>query len=155
MRVTIRSLGKRFGNTTALQNISLEIQAQELFFLLGPSGCGKTTLLRLLAGFYQPDAGQLFFGERPMNGVPPHRRNTGMVFQNYALWPHMTVADNVAYGLEVRGINAAARRQQVAEALSVVRMERVADRMRNLLCGGRQQRVAAAGALVVRPDGDV
>src|SRR5438094_8400224 len=152
MRVTIRSLAKRFGNTTALQNISLEIQSQELFFLLGPSGCGKTTFLRLLAGFFQPGADQLFFGERPMNGVSPHRRNTGMVFQNYALWPHMTVADNVAYVLEVRGIDAAARRQQVAEALSVVQMERFADRMPNQLSGGQQQRVALARALVIQPE---
>ena len=152
MRVSIQKLTKKFGDTIAVNDVSLEVRDQELFFLLGPSGCGKTTLLRLLAGFYQPDAGQLFFGERPMNGVPPHRRNTGMVFQNYALWPHMTVADNVAYGLEVRGINAAARRQQVAEALSVVRMERFADRMPNQLSGGQQQRVALARALVIKPD---
>src|ERR1043166_105443 len=123
MRVTIRSLAKRFGNTTALQNISLEIQAQELFFLLGPSGCGKTTLLRLLAGFYQPDAGELLFGEKPMNGVPPHRRNTGMVFQNYALWPHLTVAENVAYGLEVRRVARGARRERGAEVLAGVAVE--------------------------------
>src|SRR5438034_4670243 len=152
MDVSIKNLSKYFGETPVLKDISLEIKDQELFFLLGPSGCGKTTLLRLLAGFYQPDAGQLFFGERPMNGVPPHRRNTGMVFQNYALWPHMTVADNVAYGLEVRGIDAAARRQQVAEALSVVQMERFADRMPNQLSGGQQQHVARARALVIKPD---
>jgi iron(III) transport system ATP-binding protein len=152
MRVTIRSLAKRFGNTTALQNISLEIQAQELFFLLGPSGCGKTTLLRLLAGFYQPDAGELLFGEKPMNGVPPHRRNTGMVFQNYALWPHLSVAENVAYGLEVRSVSAGEKRARVAEALSIVRMEQFAERMPNQLSGGQQQRIALARALVIRPD---
>src|SRR5439155_1148524 len=87
MRVSIQNLTKKFAGATVLQDISLEVQDQELFFLLGPSGCGKTTLLRLVAGFYQPDAGQLFLGGRPMHGVPPHRRNTGMVFQNYALWP--------------------------------------------------------------------
>src|SRR6266446_11005579 len=102
MRVTIRSLAKRFGNTTALQNISLEIQSQELFFLLGPSGCGKTTLLRLLAGFYQPDSGTIRFADRVVNGLAPYERGIGMVFQNYALWPHMTVAENIGYGLRLR-----------------------------------------------------
>src|SRR5882724_11809563 len=111
MRVSIQNLTKRFGDTAVLKDVSLEVHDQELFFLLGPSGCGKTTLLRLVAGFYQPDGGQVLFGDRPMQGVPPHRRNTGMVFQNYALWPHMTVAQNVAYGLDVRGIDAATRKQ--------------------------------------------
>jgi len=101
MRVSIRNLTKRFGSTAVLKDVSLEIGSQELFFLLGPSGCGKTTLLRLIAGFYQPDGGEVLFGDKPMNDVPPHRRNTGMVFQNYALWPHLTVAKNVFYGLEV------------------------------------------------------
>src|ERR1041385_510991 len=96
MRVSIRNLTKRFGAVTALKSISLEIGDQELFFLLGPSGCGKTTLLRTIAGFYQPDDGDLLFGERSMRGVPAHQRNAGMVFQNYALWPHMTVEQNVA-----------------------------------------------------------
>ena len=85
MRVVIQNLTKKFGETVALKNISLEVGSQELFFLLGPSGCGKTTLLRTIAGFYQPDGGELFFGDKPMAGVPPHQRNTGMVFQNYAL----------------------------------------------------------------------
>src|SRR2546427_2561011 len=152
MRVSIRNLIKRFGKTAVLQDISLEIASQELFFLLGPSGCGKTTLLRLIAGFYQPDSGEVLFGEKPMNGVPPHRRNTGMVFQNYALWPHMTVAENVAYGLEVRGMSRPVKNQRVAEALAVVQMERFAARMPNQLSGGQQQRVALARALVIKPD---
>ncbi len=152
MRVTIHNLTKKFGDTSALKNISLEIQSQELFFLLGPSGCGKTTLLRLLAGFYQPDAGTLSFGDRPMQGVPPHRRNTGMVFQNYALWPHLSVAENVAYGLEVRSLGAAEIRQRTAEALAIVQMEKYADRTPNQLSGGQQQRVALARALVIKPD---
>ena len=152
MRVKIQNLTKRFGTTTAVDGVSLEIQSQELFFLLGPSGCGKTTLLRLLAGFYQPDSGSLFFGERSMGGVPPHQRNTGMVFQNYALWPHMTVAGNVAYGLEVRGFNAAERKQRVEEALTIVQMQDYAARTPNQLSGGQQQRVALARALVIRPD---
>lgn len=152
MRVSIRNLTKSFGATPVLRNVSLEVADRELFFLLGPSGCGKTTLLRVIAGFYQPDAGELFFGERPVVGIPPHRRNTGMVFQNYALWPHLTVAGNVAYGLEVRRLSAADREQRVAEALATVQMEALADRSPNQLSGGQQQRVALARALVIRPD---
>ncbi len=152
MRVVIQNLTKQFGETTALKNLSLEIQSQELFFLLGPSGCGKTTLLRLVAGFYQPDEGELFFGDKPMKGIPPHQRNTGMVFQNYALWPHMTVAENVAYGLEVRSVRASEKKQRVAEALAIVQMEKYAERRPNQLSGGQQQRVALARALVIKPD---
>ena len=131
MRVSIQNLTKKFGDTVVLQNISLEVNDCELFFLLGPSGCGKTTLLRLIAGFYHADAGRIFFGEKPMDGVPAHRRNTGMVFQNYALWPHMTVAGNVAYGLEVRGVSAAEKTRRVGEALAIVRMEEYAARLPN------------------------
>jgi iron(III) transport system ATP-binding protein len=152
MRVVIRNLTKKFGDTAALRDISLEIESQELFFLLGPSGCGKTTLLRTIAGFYQPDGGELLFANKPMAGVPPHQRNTGMVFQNYALWPHMTVAENVTYGLDVRGVSAAEKKQRVAEALAIVQMEPYAGRSPNQLSGGQQQRVALARALVIRPD---
>jgi iron(III) transport system ATP-binding protein len=152
MRVTVRKLTKKFGEASALRDISLEIQNEELFFLLGPSGCGKTTLLRTIAGFYQPDAGELFFGDKPMQGIPPHQRNTGMVFQNYALWPHMTVAENVAYGLDVRGVSGGDRTQRVNEALAIVQMERFAERRPNQLSGGQQQRVALARALVIKPD---
>jgi iron(III) transport system ATP-binding protein len=152
MRVSIQHLTKKFGETIALKDVSLEIHSQELFFLLGPSGCGKTTLLRLVAGFYQPDDGQLLFGDKPMGGVPPHQRNTGMVFQNYALWPHMTVAGNVAYGLDVRSLGQAEKKQRVAEALAIVQMEKYAGRSPNQLSGGQQQRVALARALVIRPD---
>jgi iron(III) transport system ATP-binding protein len=152
MRVIIKNLTKRFGETAALKNVSLEVESQELFFLLGPSGCGKTTLLRLIAGFYQPDEGDLQFGDRAMAGVPPHKRNTGMVFQNYALWPHMNVAENVAYGLAVRKVPAGERDRRVAEALGVVQMEPYAKRMPNQLSGGQQQRVALARALVIKPD---
>jgi len=152
MRVSIQNLSKKFGDTAVLKGISLEVHDQELFFLLGPSGCGKTTLLRLIAGFYQPDEGRLFFGDTPMTGVPPHHRNTGMVFQNYALWPHMTVAENVVYGLDVRGVDAVEKKQRVAEALAIVQMDRFAHRAPNQLSGGQQQRVALARALVIRPD---
>ncbi|MGE3309918.1 MAG: ABC transporter ATP-binding protein [Limisphaerales bacterium] len=152
MDLRIRNLEKQFGNTPVLRSISLDVRDREFFFLLGPSGCGKTTLLRILAGFYQPDAGELWFGDRRMNAVEPHHRNTGMVFQNYALWPHLTVADNVAYGLEVRSVPTAEKRERVADALRMVRMESLADRLPNQLSGGQQQRVALARALVIRPD---
>ena len=152
MRVSIRHLTKQFGATVALRDISLEIESQELFFLLGPSGCGKTTLLRLLAGFYQPDQGEVLFGSKSMNGVPPHQRNAGMVFQNYALWPHLTVGGNVGYGLEVRGIAGAEKQQRVTEALAAVQMEAYAERTPNQLSGGQQQRIALARALVIKPD---
>lgn len=152
VKVNIDQLTKHFGSTVALNRVSLTIEPQELFFLLGPSGCGKTTLLRTLAGFYQPDDGELRFGDRRMNGVPPHQRNSGMVFQNYALWPHLTVAQNVAYGLEVRHVSPAERERRVNEALQTVQMQAYADRSPNQLSGGQQQRVALARALVVKPD---
>jgi iron(III) transport system ATP-binding protein len=152
VRIRIANISKSFGQTPALRDVSLEVESQELFFLLGPSGCGKTTLLRLIAGFYEPDTGELFFGDKPMTGVPPHRRNTGMVFQNYALWPHMTVAENVAYGLDVRAVPASEKKRRVAEALEIVQMNAYAERLPNQLSGGQQQRVALARALVIRPD---
>ncbi len=152
MRISLRNLTKRLGDRTILDQVSLEIREHELFFLLGPSGCGKTTLLRLLAGFYEPDQGEIYFGETRMNDVPAHQRNTGLVFQNYALWPHLKVRENVAYGLETRKIPEAEKRQRVAEALAIVRMEDFADAAPNQLSGGQQQRVALARALVVRPD---
>src|SRR5256714_3544853 len=152
MRVSIQNLTKKFGDTLAVKSVSLEIASQELFFLLGPSGCGKTTLLRLIAGFYQPDGGELLFGDKPMNDVPPHRRNTGMVFQNYALWPHLTVAENVVYGLEVRSLKAAEKKARVAEALAIVQMERFAGYTPNQLSVGQQQRAAVPRALAVGPD---
>jgi iron(III) transport system ATP-binding protein len=152
MRVSLRNLTKRFGATAVLRDVSLEIADRELFFLLGPSGCGKTTLLRLVAGFYQPDGGELRFGERRMDGVEPHLRNAGMVFQNYALWPHMTVAQNVGYGLEVRKVPKPERLERVREALATVQMEHLAGRTPNQLSGGQQQRVALARAIVIRPD---
>jgi iron(III) transport system ATP-binding protein len=151
MRVVIQNLTKRFGSADVLKNLSFAIEPQELFFLLGPSGCGKTTLLRTIAGFYQPDSGQLFFGDTPLAGVPPHKRNTGMVFQNYALWPHMTVAENVAYGLDIRSVEAAEKQRRVMEALEVVQMAPYAERSPNQLSGGQQQRVALARALVIKP----
>src|SRR5262249_13553698 len=131
--------------------VTLRIEAGELFFLLGPSGCGKTTLLRILAGFVQPDAGDLFFGDQRITDLPPRRRDAGMVFQTYALWPHLTVAQNVAYGLQVRGLGKKEITQRVEGALKMVRMEGFGERRPNQLSGGQQQRVALARALVVEP----
>ena len=152
MTVSIRNVTKGFGRTPVLRGVSLDVADGELFFLLGPSGCGKTTLLRLIAGFHTADAGEVWLGGRRVDDVPPHGGNAGMVFQNYALWPHLSVEDNVAYGLDVRRIPAPERRDRVREALSMVRMEAYAGRSPNQLSGGQQQRVALARALVVRPD---
>ena len=149
--VSVRNLAKNFGRVKALDDVSLEIGRGELFFLLGPSGCGKTTLLRSIAGFYEPDAGRILFGDRDVTDTPPQRRNTGMVFQNYALWPHMTVEQNVAFGLRVRKVGRDERNRRVAEALATVRMSEYARRKPNQLSGGQQQRVALARALVIRP----
>lgn len=149
--LTIENLTKRFGETIALSSINLRIEAGEIFFLLGPSGCGKTTLLRSIAGFYLPDEGRILFGDEDVTHVPPHRRNTGMMFQSYALWPHLTVAKNVAFGLEERKLPKPEIDQRVREALASVKMEDLGDRKINQLSGGQQQRVALARALVIRP----
>lgn len=149
--IQVSQLTKRFGATVALRNLDLTIEAGELFFLLGPSGCGKTTLLRSLAGFYLPEEGSIHFGGQDVTKLAPHKRNTGMMFQSYALWPHMTVAENVAFGLVERKTPKAEIRQRVAEALASVRMEAYAERRPNQLSGGQQQRVALARALVIRP----
>lgn len=149
--IRIENLTKRFGAVTALNNLDLSIAPGELFFLLGPSGCGKTTLLRSMAGFYIPEQGSIFFGDEDVTKLEPHKRNTGMMFQSYALWPHMTVAGNVAFGLEERKISKTEIKQRVGEALESVRMSQYADRRPNQLSGGQQQRVALARALVIRP----
>ena len=152
MNVSLQHLAKQLGSVVAVNDVTLDIADGELFFLLGPSGCGKTTLLRLMAGFYAPDSGTIRFGERWMNDVPPNKRNTGMVFQSYALWPHMTVFENVAYGLDVRAITSDDKKRRVMEALEIVRMAEYAERNPTQLSGGQQQRVALARALVIKPD---
>ncbi len=149
--VDIRNLTKRFGSVTALNNVSLRIEPGELFFLLGPSGCGKTTLLRAIAGFYQPDQGTISFDDQDVTFTPPHARNTAMMFQSYALWPHMSVAKNVAFGLEERQVPKPQIEERVLKALEMVKMRDYTLRKINQLSGGQQQRVALARALVVRP----
>lgn len=153
MAVAVRldHVTKRFGDLTVVDRISLTIEPGELFFLLGPSGCGKTTLLRSIAGFYIPDAGSIHIGDRDVTRLAPDERDTGMVFQSYALWPHMTVAQNVAFGLELRKIPKHEIDQRVADALAMVKMGDRADYKPNQLSGGQQQRVALARALVIRP----
>jgi iron(III) transport system ATP-binding protein len=149
--IKIRQLTKRFGAITALRGIDLAIEPGELFFLLGPSGCGKTTLLRGLAGFHVPEEGGIFFDDEEVTRLAPHKRNTGMVFQSYALWPHLTVAENVAFGLEERRVPRDQINRRVAEALDSVHMGAFAGRRPTGLSGGQQQRVALARALVIRP----
>src|SRR5215467_6416630 len=150
--VKFESVTKILGQLRAVDGLTLEIQPGELFFLLGPSGCGKTTALRLVAGFYTPDEGRIILNELDQSRVPPHKRNTGMVFQNYALWPHMDVWNNVAYGLKMRHLSEAEKQERVARALEIVQMQSFAPRVPNQLSGGQQQRVALARALVIEPD---
>ena len=149
--ITLRNVSKRFGDVVALDNLSLTIEKGELFFLLGPSGCGKTTLLRTIAGFYNPEAGNLFFDEDDVTYRPPHKRSTAMVFQSYALWPHMNVAQNVAFGLQQKKLPRGIIGERVQKALRTVKMEAYAGRNINQLSGGQQQRVALARALIVEP----
>jgi iron(III) transport system ATP-binding protein len=149
--VKFERVTKILGQSRAVDDLTLEIKPGELFFLLGPSGCGKTTALRLVAGFYIPDEGRIMFNERDQSKVPPHKRNTGMVFQNYALWPHMDVRNNVAYGLKMRRVSEEEKNKRVARALETVQMVAYAERMPNQLSGGEQQRVALARALINRP----
>ena len=151
MRVRLDGVVKRFKAQAVLAGVSLLIEDGEFFTLLGPSGCGKTTTLRIIAGFYDPDEGTVFFDEVPQNGVPPAQRGIGIVFQNYALWPHMTVEGNVAYGLKLKRMPDADVRRRVAAALDQVGLSGLERRTPGQLSGGQQQRVAVARALVLNP----
>ncbi len=150
--VSIRNLRKTYGSFVALDDVSLEVGRGEFLTLLGPSGSGKTTLLMGLAGFAEPDSGSLRIDDREMVGVEPHRRNIGMVFQSYALFPHMTVAENVAYPLKLRKVARAEREARSLRALATVQMSGFADRRIDQLSGGQRQRVAVARAIVFEPD---
>jgi len=149
--IRIRSLVKRFDDVVALDHVDLDIAGGELFFLLGPSGCGKTTLLRSIAGFHLPEEGTIHFDDDEVTKTPPHKRETAMMFQSYALWPHLNVFRNVAFGLEERKVSKTEIRDRVNEALEMVKMGGLGNRKINQLSGGQQQRVALARALVVRP----
>lgn len=147
----LRGVSKVFEDTCALSDIDLSIRNGEFLTLLGPSGCGKTTILRLLSGFESPTTGDVLLGGRVVNDVPPEKRQVNTVFQNYALFPHMSVRDNVAFGLKMAGVDKAAIAQRVRDALRMVHMEQLADRRPGQLSGGQQQRVAIARAVVNNP----
>jgi len=150
--VELREITKNFGDFSAVKSFSLTVEKGEFLSLLGPSGCGKTTTLRVLAGFEEPTEGFVFIKGKCVNDVPPYMRNIGMVFQNYALFPHKTVFNNVAYGLKMRQVEKAEINRRVKEILDMVRLSGFGDRKPHQLSGGQQQRVALARALVIRPD---
>src|SRR6476661_760814 len=149
--VTLVSLTKRFGDFTAVDSIDLNMPPGEFFTMVGPSGCGKTTTLRMIAGFERPTSGRILLDGEDVAQTPPHRRNVNTVFQSYALFPHLNVADNVAFGLKYKKVTKAERASAVAEALSLVQLTGFEKRKPGQLSGGQQQRVALARALVLRP----
>ncbi|GMV25260.1 MAG: spermidine/putrescine ABC transporter ATP-binding protein [Phycisphaerae bacterium] len=154
-RITIEGIEKSFSRagkrTVAVDRVDLAVEPGEIFFLLGPSGCGKTTLLRMIAGFIEPNNGRILFDSTDVTWAPPNQRQVGMVFQSYALWPHLSVFENVAFGLRVRGVSKSEINARVARALALVQMAEYRDRRPNELSGGQQQRIALARALVVEP----
>ncbi|MCC7483700.1 MAG: ABC transporter ATP-binding protein [Burkholderiales bacterium] len=150
--ITIDRVARAFGTVRAIDEVSLEVRDGEFFTLLGPSGCGKTTLLRMVAGFCDLDRGRILFGGRRIDTLPPHRRNTGMVFQNYAVFPNLTVGGNVAYGLKARKVAAAEIERRVSRALKLVHLDGYGERWPHQLSGGQLQRVAIARSLVIEPE---
>jgi len=148
-KVSIERLKKTFGSEVAVADFSLDIADGELVTFLGPSGCGKTTTLRMIAGFIDPTSGTIRIGEDDVTHMPAHKRNTGMVFQRYALFPHMTVSENVLFGLEMHQVEVGQRRERMRAALDMVRMSALHDRYPRQLSGGQQQRVAIARALAI------
>jgi spermidine/putrescine ABC transporter ATP-binding subunit len=149
--IEFHQVSKQYGSVIAADQIDLTIEEGEFFSLLGPSGCGKTTVLRLIAGFIHPDQGSILVGGQRVETVPPEKRNVGMVFQNYALFPHLTVAGNIAFGLSVKHVSKDEIQGRVAEMLDLVRLKGLGDRFPRQLSGGQQQRVALARALITRP----
>lgn len=150
--IALEQVMKRYGALVTVDSLSLEVRHGEFVAFLGPSGCGKTTTLRMIAGLTLPDGGNIRFGEKDVTQLPPYLRNAGLVFQGYALFPHMGVADNVAFGLQMRNVPKAEADRRVQEALRLVQMDRLADRLPKQLSGGQQQRVAVARAIVYKPD---
>ena len=151
-KITIKEAKKQYGDVTVIEGLNLEIRDGELFTLLGPSGCGKTTLLRMIAGFNSIEGGDFYFNEERINDKEPSKRNIGMVFQNYAIFPHLTVEKNVAFGLKNRKLPKDEIRRETARFLEMMQIEQYADRLPENLSGGQQQRVALARALVIKPD---
>jgi len=151
-KITLNNLTKQHGDVTAVDRVSLEIRQGEFIAFLGPSGCGKTTTLRMIAGLTMASEGNIYFGDHDVTYLPPYLRNAGLVFQGYALFPHMSVAQNVAFGLEMRKIDRTEGQRRVMEALALVKLDHLADRLPRQLSGGQQQRVALARAIVYEPD---
>ena len=150
-RISVKDAVKRYGNNTVIPDLNLEIGDGELFTLLGPSGCGKTTLLRMIAGFNSIEGGDIFFNEKRINDMDPSKRNIGMVFQNYAIFPNLSVRDNVAFGLKNRKVDKTEIKKRTDEFLNLMQIMQYADRMPNQLSGGQQQRVSIARALARGP----
>ncbi len=148
----LAGITKTFGDFTAVDGFNLDVREGEFITLLGPSGCGKTTTLRIIAGFLVPDSGEVFINRRPVNDLPPNRRNTGMCFQSYALFPHMTVYENVRFGLRMKRVPPAEQKTRIRDVLAMVGLEELAGRKPAELSGGQQQRVALARAVVIQPD---
>jgi putative spermidine/putrescine transport system ATP-binding protein len=151
-RLQLSGITKSYGDFRAVDGVSLDIADGEFLVLLGPSGCGKTTTLRIVAGFIEPTSGSVRLGDADITALPPWKRNAGLVFQSYALFPHMSVTENVGFGLEMRKVPKAEMASKIIEALRLVRLDHLADRLPRQLSGGQQQRVALARALVFRPD---
>lgn len=149
--VSLQGVGKKYHDQTVLHELSLDISRGEFLTLLGPSGCGKTTLLNLIAGFAEADSGEIFVDGQPITSEPPHKRQIGIVFQNYALFPHMTVEHNIGYGLRMRGISKGEVAQRVKDAMAMVKLDGLGHRKPRELSGGQQQRVALARALIIQP----
>ena len=150
--IELKNITKTYSNVPVVNNISFKIEEGEILTLLGPSGCGKTTTLRMIAGFIKPDNGLIFFGEKNVTEIAPQNRNTAMVFQSYALWPHLSVEQNIEFGLNVRKIPMGEKKERIKEVLNRVRLYEYKDRMPSQLSGGQQQRIAVARALVINPD---
>ena len=150
--VRIENVSKRYGDFYAVRDVTLTVNEGEFLVLLGPSGCGKTTTLRMIAGFVEPTKGMISLGSRDITNLPPWQRNAGLVFQNYALFPHLTVAQNVSFGLEMRKVEKSEIGPKVTEALRLVRLDHLGERLPRQLSGGQQQRVALARALAFHPD---
>mgnify|MGYP001176829145 CR=1 FL=1 len=149
--LTVKDVSKSFGSTQVLKDVNIAVEEKEIFFILGPSGCGKTTLLRIITGFLPPDTGKIFLGEKDITSTSPALRNIGMVFQNYALWPHMSVWQNITYGLEIKKTPEETIRKKTEKVLEITKLSAFKDKFPPQLSGGQQQRVALARAIIAEP----